>query len=138
MTPPITYALCLQHECPVADKCLRHEAYVKMSGPVRPQITIINPAVTRPGADCPHFKTAEPVHMAAGFLGAMGAMPHANIGAAKSAIAHHFCLRNYFHLRKGERPMTPDEQAFVAGVLEQYGAPAPVRFDRYYDDYVWF
>lgn len=138
MNPPITFPLCVVGDCPVGDRCLRRQALVTMDGTRRDTITAVNPVGLTPGADCPRFKPAEPVRMAAGFRGAMGAMPHANIGVVKSMIAQRFCLRNYYHLRNGERPMTPDEQEFVASVLERYGAPAPVRFDRYYDDYVWF
>lgn len=138
MKNPETFALCVIGNCPVADTCLRRLALVNAEGPRREVITIINPAGLTPGADCPHFKSAEPVRMACGFRGALGAMPHGNVSAARTEIAQHFSQRFYYLLRNGERPMTPREQQVVGSILQRYGAPSPVCFDRYYDDYEWF
>lgn len=138
MTPPITFPLCIINDCPLAHKCLRRQALLNIEGERRDFINIVNPTALTTPTECPHFKEAHPVRMARGFRNAIGCMPHANIGAARSAIAEHFSLRFYYLLRNGERPMTPDEQKTVAEILEHHGAPSPVSFDRYYDDYIWF
>lgn len=138
MKTPETFALCVIGNCPVADNCLRRQALVQMDAPRRDVITTINPIGLAPGADCPHFRSVEPIRIAYGFRGALSAIPHGNVGMLKTEISNHFCLRNYYHLRNGERSMTPNEQEVVAKILERYGATAPVRFDRYADDYQWF
>lgn len=138
MTPPVTFPLCIVTDCPLVDRCLRRQALLELEGPRRDTLPIINPFDLTTGDACPHFLEAKTTAMAAGFRGAMGAMPSSNVAAAKAAIAEIFSLRTYFRLRNGERAMTPAEQQAVAEVLERLGAPAPVRFDRYYDDYVWF
>lgn len=137
MNPPISYALCLQHDCPVADKCLRHEAYVKMAGPVRPQITIINPAATRPGLECEGFQDAAPVRIAYGMKSALAALPHGNVAAARSELIALFGERTFYKKRNGERALSPAEQEAVTEILVRYGAEAPLHFDRCTEDYLW-
>lgn len=137
MRTPTTFALCVAGDCPRAAHCLRRQALLQMDGARRDVIMTINPVGLAIGYDCPHYKSAERIRMAAGFSSALCALPHGCVNAVKGEITKRFCLRNYYHLRRGDRPMTPTEQAFVADILERHGAPSPVRFDRYYDDYDW-
>lgn len=138
MKTPETFPLCVVADCPVADKCLRRQALLQMDGPRRDIITAINPLDLTPGDECPHFRSAEPIRLAYGFRGALSAIPHGNVGLIRTEISKNFCQRNYYHLRNGERSMTPYEQELVAKILERHGAPAPVCFDRYVDDYQWY
>lgn len=137
MTPPITYPLCLQHDCPVADSCLRHEAYAKMSGPVRPHLTIVNPAIVRPGHECPSYQAAMPVRIAYGFLGLLSRLPHGQVAAVRQEICESYPERTYYKLRSGERPLTPREQQEVAAIFVAHGLQEPVEFDRYAEEYEW-
>lgn len=137
MKTPKNFAMCVVGDCPRASHCLRRQALLQSDGPRRDVIITINPVGLTAGNDCPHFKSVEPIRMAAGFINAFSALPHGSVSAVKQEIARNFCLRNYYHLRNGERPMTPSEQNLVASVLERHGAKAPVSFDHYYDDYEW-
>lgn len=137
MKPPVTFPLCVNADCPVGDQCLRRQALVKMSGPVRTHITIINPAVTRPGFECEGYRDAAPVRIAYGMKNALATLPHGNIAAARSQLIALFGERTFYKKRKGELALSPAEQEAVSEILVRYGAETPLQFDRYTEDYLW-
>lgn len=135
---PNDFRRCVVDGCPAVATCLRHVAYDE-STEADKSIWVINPKSARPdeGTACPHYCSAAKVRMARGFKLALLSVPHGNVKRICDEISQHFCQCNYYHMRRGDRPMTPAEQQFIAEVLERYGARTPIEFDSYYDDYLW-
>lgn len=135
---PTDFRRCVATSCAAAERCLRYQAF-EASSADDASFWCINPKAARPeeGEACPHFCSAEKVRMARGFKQAMLSVPYGNVGNICRDLSQHFCERNYYHMRRGDRPMTPAEQQIVADVLQRYGARTPIEFDFYYEDFLW-
>lgn len=135
---PDNFRRCVASGCTTARRCLRYQAY-EVSSANDSSFWCINPKAAMPeeGEACPHFCNAEKVRMARGFKGAMLSVPYGNVQHICRELSQHFCERNYYHMRRGDRPMTPAEQQIIANALEKYGAKTPIEFDAYYDDFIW-
>lgn len=135
---PDHFRRCVAEGCAAAEVCLRYQAY-KDSTEQDESFWVINPKAAHPeaGTACPHYASAAKVRMARGFKHALLSVPHGNVKRIAEEISSHFCQRNYYNIRRGDRPMTPAEQEIIATVLEKYGARTPIEFDAYYDDYLW-
>jgi len=48
-----------------------------------------------------------------------------------------FGRRTYYRVRKGERPLSPDEQKSMLNILKQCGINDPGKFDAYFEAYDW-
>ena len=83
------------------------------------------------------FQKAEKMRVAYGFKRAMAQVPARHVRSVRSAICGLVCLRNYYYLLRGEKPMFPDMQEKIASVLQRNGLPAPVEFDCYEWQYEW-
>lgn len=137
MNPPVTFPLCINSACKVADACLRSRAYREMSGPHRDSITIVHPDDATGDEHCARFYDATPVRIAYGLKNALAALPHGNIASARSELIALFGERTYYKKRNGERALSPAEQEAVTAILVRYGAEAPLQFDRCTEDYLW-
>ncbi len=42
-----------------------------------------------------------------------------------------------YRVRKGERPLSPDEQKSMLNILKQCGINDPGKFDAYFEAYDW-
>lgn len=135
---PGNFGLCFKNECASAADCLRALA-ARDASAVPDQLIVANPLqVDAAGkGNCPHFKSAETVRIAYGFINALGTVPGKHQKDVRKAILAHFCLRNYYHLRRGDKPMYPETQQLIASILTDHGAPSPVEFDRYEDSVNW-
>lgn len=135
---PDDFRRCVASDCSAASTCLRHVAYEE-STEADESFWNITPKAAHPdeGTACPHYCCTAKVRMARGFKLALLSVPHGNMKRICDEISQHSCQRNYYHMRRGDRPMTPAEQQFIAEVLERHGAHTPIEFDTYYDDYLW-
>lgn len=135
---PTDFRRCVASGCAAAERCLRYQAY-EASTETDASFWCINPKSAKPeeGEACPHFCSAEKVRMARGFKQAMLSVPYGNVGNICREISQHFCERNYYHMRRGDRPITPREQQIIADALAKYGASTPIEFDAYYYDFLW-
>lgn len=135
---PSDFRRCVAADCNASELCLRHHAFAATTEDDK-DFGVINPKTAQPdsGTDCPHYCSAAQVRMARGFKHALLSVPHGNVKCICDEISQYFCQRNYYHMRRGDRPMTPAEQKIVAEVLEKYGAHTPIEFDAYYDDFLW-
>ncbi len=66
-----------------------------------------------------------------GFKQALASIPFGSVAKVRGAVIQLTSQRNYYHLLNGEKPIPGDLREKIAAILIQYGAPAPVVFDRY-------
>ena len=52
-------------------------------------------------------------------------------------LMRRFGRRTYYRVRKGERPLSPDEQKSMLNILKQCGINDPGKFDAYFEAYDW-
>ena len=72
---PNNYTLCIKGECPKAATCLRHVAVAMMPAEVQ-KWSIVSPAyLAQMEGECPHYRSAEKVQYARGFVRMMRTLP---------------------------------------------------------------
>ena len=72
---PNNYTLCITGDCPKASNCLRHAAVSMMPTEVQ-KWSIISPAyLAQMEGECPHYRSAEKVQYARGFVRMMRTLP---------------------------------------------------------------
>ena len=134
---PTSYTLCIRRECPKAETCLRHVATQMMPAEVQTW-SILSPAyLAQTEGECPHYRTAEKVKYARGFVRMMSALTVKQAHVVKDSIVATFGMNMYYRMRRGERLITPTEQEAIYQMLEQQGITTRPEFDDYIEDYLW-
>lgn len=136
-TMPSQYLLCLNRQCPKADTCLRQLAERSMPEEVR-QWHVISPRYQAAAkGDCPYYRPNQKIRYAVGFLKLMDELPHKVNRFVALGLTRHFGQRMYYRMRKGERPLSPEEQKVVLQTLRRHGVTEPQEFDDYFYAYDW-
>ena len=134
---PTSYTLCIRRECPKAETCLRHVATLMIPADVM-KWSILSPAyLAQMEGECPHYRSAEKVKYARGFVRMMSAMTVQQAHAFKGDIIAAFGINMYYRMRRGERLITPTEQEAIYQMLEKQGVTTRPEFDAYVEDYLW-
>ena len=134
---PNNFTLCIKGDCPKAANCLRHMA-MKMMPAEMQKWSILSPAyLAQMEGECPHYRSAEKVQYARGFVRMMSAFTVKQAHALKDSIIATFGMAMYYRMRKGTRLITPAEQETIYQLLEQQGITERPAFDAYTEDYLW-
>ena len=136
-TVPTNYTLCIKSDCPKAAKCLRYKATQMMPSDVM-KWSIISPVhLAQVKDECPHYRSAEKVQYARGFVRMIRTLP-VNIS---EMVAHKLIARfgrnAYYDMRKGKRAIAPAEQEVIRTVVAECGAQQEVVFDSYEENFQW-
>ena len=134
---PDAYLLCMNQDCPKATGCLRRIAEQQISDKVRLWRVISPKYQKNHTGDCPYFRPSDKQTYALGFIGMLEQMPYRQMQEAASRLLNHFGRRTYYRVRKGERPLSPNEQKSILNILEQCGIGDPGKFDAYFETYDW-
>ena len=134
---PNNYTLCIKGDCLKAATCLRHRATQMMQADVQ-RWSILSPAyLVQIEGECPHYRTAEKVQYARGFVRMIRTLP-VNIA---EIVAHKLIARfgrnAYYDMRKGKRAISPSEQEIIITVVAECGAQQEVVFDSYEENFQW-
>ena len=134
---PTNYTLCIKGDCPKAATCLRHRATQMIPSDVM-KWSILSPAyLVQIEGECPHYRSAEKVQYARGFVRMMSALTVKQAHVVKDSIVATFGMNMYYRMRRGERLITPTEQEAIYQMLEQQGITTRPEFDAYVEDYLW-
>ncbi len=134
---PTSYTLCIKSDCPKAAMCLRYKATLMVPADVM-KWSILSPAyLAQTKGECPHYRSAEKVKYARGFVRMMSALTVKQAHVVKDSIVATFGMNMYYRMRRGERLITPTEQEAIYQMLEQQGVTARPEFDAYVEDYLW-
>ena len=134
---PTNYTLCIKRDCPKAETCLHHVATQMMPAEIQ-KWSILSPAyLAQMEGECPHYRSAEKVQYARGFVRMMSAFTVKQAHALKDSIIATFGMAMYYRMRKGTRLITPAEQETIYKLLEQQGITERPAFDAYTEDYLW-
>ena len=134
---PTNYTLCIKRDCPKAETCLHHVATQMMPAEMQ-KWSILSPAyLAQIAGECPHYRSAEKVQYARGFVRMMSAFTVKHAHALKDSIIATFGMAMYYRMRKGTRLITPAEQETIYKLLEQQGITERPAFDTYTEDYLW-
>lgn len=107
---PTSYLLCMKQDCPKATTCLRRIAEQQIGDEVK-LWHVISPKYQEKQTDrCAYFRPADKLTYALGFIGMLDRMPYKLMQEAICKLMRRFGRRTYYRVRKGERPLSPDEQ----------------------------
>lgn len=132
-----TYILCFLSNCPLRNSCLRYLVgeYGEESPLVQLAINPHNPKVGRKG--CPMYRGNERKLMKFGFQHLYYDMPgHMEQSIRRTLIAR-LGRKQYFEMRKGERPITPSHQEVIAQVCRAHGWTGSINYDGERVEYEW-
>ena len=82
---PANYTLCLKDDCPKEANCLRHVAVAMMPAEVKTWSIVSPTYLAQMEGECPHYRSAEKVMHARGFVRMMSAMTVKQAHAVKEA-----------------------------------------------------
>ena len=134
---PTSYLLCMKQDCPKATTCLRRIAEQQIGDEVK-LWHVISPKYQEKQTDrCAYFLPADKLTYALGFIGMLDRMPYKLMQEAICKLMRRFGRRTYYRVRKGERPLSPDEQKSMLNILKQCGINDPGKFDAYFEAYDW-
>ena len=134
---PTNYTLCIKRDCPKAETCLHHVATQMMLAEIQ-KWSILSPTyLAQIAGECPHYRSAEKVKYARGFVRMMSALTVKQARVVKDSIVATFGMNMYYRMRRGERLITPTEQEAIYQMLEQQGITTRPEFDAYIEDYLW-
>lgn len=140
---PKGYALCLS-----ADACARHTTCLRAlaaqalaeSGQTEPAVVqAVNPNLgVSAGKSCPLYRDSHPVRYAWGMTHLFDDIPLKQARELRRKIMGCFSCETYFYQsRKGERPITPDEQKAITAAFRSTGLTDEPRYDRSSEGILW-
>ena len=126
---PSDWAICYEHDCPLADKCLRHAVALLAPSNLTHHNTVLPAA--REGDTCRLFATAEPVQLARGMRSMLPRVYSEKVTAIRRELYDIFgSVAGYYRYRDGEYDITPDLQARVEAAFRKHGVEEPPKFDH--------
>lgn len=134
---PRDYVVCWHVGCPMADDCLRRLAaeHLPESKTVAKSVNLraVNPATG-------HCHLRRPIRWVRNAYGMRHIYDDVRTGD-KERLYHTIWSKlgnsMYYRYRNGQRPISPELQAWIESAFRQLGYTNPVRFDRYSDAPAW-
>lgn len=131
-------------KCSKASTCLRAIAARLLSESEEPQsqtVHAVNPLYVGRLSDfsaCACYRSNELLHYARGMTRLFDEVPLKRASEIRLRVMGCFsCERYYYHSRKGERLITPEEQQRIAHVFKAAGLDITPRFDGYEYGLAW-
>lgn len=134
---PSAYSICEKADCPKAAHCLHQIAYA----PLRKQesyLHLINPDFCKPGDSCPFYQSSEPVRYAYGFAHFQQEMLPRQYTTFCAILRNHYGRTAFYDRRRGDKPLSPKEQALVLQTARSVGVTLQLQFSRYEERINWF
>lgn len=136
---PKYFKFCLRDDCPLAEKCLRHEAAaVVIENNVR-SLTVLNPKLmAEEKENCKEYISTEPKKCGKGFLKFLS-----NLSVSENkriaSLLESACSsqRQYYRIRNGEKLVSPEEQEELQKFLKSKGADVTITFDEIVNEYIF-
>lgn len=126
---PHDWAICFQHDCPLAERCLRHAVAMLVPAEVIRHVTVLPSA--REGDQCRLFASAEPVRIARGMKRLIPRIYSEKVTAIRQGLYGIFGSKSsYYRYRDGDYDITPEQQARVAALFRKYGVEAEPQYDH--------
>ena len=134
---PTNYPVCELSSCSMAATCLHHIAYSMMMEQNEEFLRLINPARCSKDESCTYYRDKKPVMFARGFTNFQKKMYPQQYDQFMTTLCLHFGRNQYFKRRRGDIPLSPEEQEVIKLMLEKVGADSKMDFDKYEERINW-
>lgn len=134
---PYQFAHCLAESCPQKSECLRWKAYELLPDDASQPVIFVNPKCVPPaqGMGCPNFLKTELQRYAKGMKRILDNVPHIDAIELKRQMAGYFGRSTYYRCLRGERLISPKEQADIQAMFASHNLSVNVKFDAYIEQY---
>lgn len=127
---PGNFTLCLNAECPLAERCL-HQMVRRMIPTDELVLHVYNPEAVKGGENCKFFRALKLDRYAKGFSRFQEEMVPRQYAVFSRSLMHYFGRNPYYERRRGERSLSPAEQEVVLQALRKAGIEEDLEFDGY-------
>ena len=125
---PKDWAICFQHDCPMANKCLRHAVALLAPSNLTHHNTVLPAA--RKGDTCSMFATAEPVKIMRGMRSMLPRIYSEKVTAIRQDLYKMFgSVATFYRYRDGRHVIAPELQARIESVFRKHGIEEPPTYD---------
>ena len=128
---PTGYQLCFNHQCPMHESCLRWKAAQKVPvslkwGPA------VYPTSLEADGSCTFFHKAEPIRMAYGFSKLFYNVLERQVYGLRLGLREYLGGKTpYYRYNRGEKLLTPEQQAWILNHFQKAGYTKGLEFDGY-------
>ncbi len=132
---PAGYQVCFNPQCPLKEKCLRWKAAQKVPvakkwGPA------VYPTALEADGSCSFFHLAEPMRMAYGFSKFFYHVLGRHTQGLRQGLMRYLGGKtHYYRFNRGERLLTPEQQAWIIDYFQSAGYHKDLEFDGYVTTY---
>lgn len=130
---PYNFIICFNKDCSLADKCLR-QLSAQESLDSNNILHIVNHTKFNE-TNCEHYLENKKVSVAYGMKTSFEDIKAKDITIIRKELIAHFGNNYYYKKRRGELPITPTEQEFIASLFNSYGYE--IKFDEIREEVLW-
>ena len=121
--------VCFNQQCPSSGQCLRYVAGQQAGDDDTVHLCVLPKALK--GDRCGLFAPIEKQEVAYGFGKSYENVTRKAYTAIRSELIAYFgCKRSYYWYQKGEKPLLPEQRAYVENVFARHGYGGQVVFDQ--------
>lgn len=133
---PLWYVLCTQDDCPLRDGCLRFLAAQQAPEDLE-SAKCVMPGI-RKGDNCRWFNSSQQVTYAAGFEHLFDRVLAKDFTTMRKTITKYLHgVKFYYEYKRGDRMLSPAQQAWIRNYVRTCGYDWEVPFDNYVEDYCY-
>jgi len=130
-----TSPVCFNSQCLSKDHCLRYLAGLHAPDGVEVHLCVMPKAIK--GERCRMYQKIQTVRVAYGFSRSFDALLKRDDTPIRKALVKYLgCKRSYYWYLRGEKPLMPEQQAWIENLFRQRGYEGGVIYDRMDDIYV--
>lgn len=133
---PSSYPICEKADCLRASHCLHQIAYAPLRKQ-EPNLQLINPDFCEPGDSCPFYRSSAPVRYAYGFAHFQEEMLPRQYDKFCAILRDHYGRTAFYDRRRGDKPLSPNEQELVLRAARTAGVARQLQFSRYEERIDW-
>lgn len=132
---PDWWALCSNGQCPRCATCLRHKAWLDLTGQTDRWLCLL-PSAWSDG-DCRKYVSIKKQRMARGFSLLMQRLhDREHRYQIRMAITDYLGSKGtYYRYKDGERLLSPEQQRWIEDLFAHYGYTQDIDFDSYEEGY---
>ncbi len=133
---PSWYVLCTNSLCPYQGNCLRFQAARYAPENVETAICVLPRVLNEKENKCRWLDKMQVVVMAAGFEHLYDRVMKKDYTPLRKGItAYLHGTKSYYQYKRGEKPLSPEQQQWINNYISSFGYDWEVIFDHYYESY---
>lgn len=133
---PYYWTYCFLSDCPRREACMRYQAGLRVPEE-KTELQCVLPRVLQM-EKCPQYLPIRKVRTAYGFTNIFREVKEKDLKAMKKELASYLgCKSTFYNYRKGERPITPQQQEWISEMFRRYGYTGELQYDKYKETYVF-